>query len=151
MAGAFQVNAFQNNAFQVTTIPSVTTGRSNPTGKVFLLDKYFQNGPNPLAGESCVMLLNVPLPFGNKAQPVLTFAKPDGTLQYGASAATYIGQQTIVGQPLQPSFQGGSYIVYTFAIGELSEIGAWQVQARVGFFNSNIFSFQVVAPPSVVA
>lgn len=116
-----------------------------PTGKLFIIDAVdnFVFGQNPNFNESCTLLIYVgpglPAP-GNRL--FFTFTKPDGTLQTGDPNFAFIGNIAITQERLN-NFPAGQYVVYTFGIGELSQLGSWQVSFIADFYVSNTFTFRV--------
>jgi hypothetical protein len=72
----------------------------------------------------------------------LVFVKPSGATYEADPALVYIGKLSLTAPA--GSFQGATYLVYTFAGGELDELGPWTVYAQLGTAKSSPGSFTVV-------
>ena len=120
----------------------------NPTGKIFILDDVDQLffGSNPNLFESCAMIIytgaGIPLAGGT---PLFTFTKPDGTITTGDLDFGYVGSPAIARYYI-PNFPAGQFVVYTFGINELDQLGTWDVQFFVGNYQSKVNTFRVVSP-----
>ena len=67
---------------------------------------------------------------GDLSTALLVFTKPSGTIYSAAAPLIYVGKPTATFA--EGNFQGGTYIVYTFAPDELNELGVWQVAVSRG-------------------
>lgn len=80
---------------------------------------------------------------GDLSTASLVFTKPSGATYSVAAPLIYVGKPTATFTG--GNFQGGTYIVYTFALNELDELGVWHVAVRRGSGgSSNPGSFTVV-------
>lgn len=67
---------------------------------------------------------------GDLSTALLVFTKPSGAIYSVAAPLIYVGKPTATFAG--GNFQGGTYIVYTFATDELNELGVWQVAVSRG-------------------
>src|SRR5215469_6090054 len=112
-----------------------------PTGKVFTLDTVqgYLLGTMPFKNESCNLIFVVG-PGLTTGPVLLTFTRPDGTTFTGDPNFAFIGPPTITQRRINDEV-GNQYIVYTFAIGELNQVGTWKVSAITANYFSQTFSF----------
>ena len=101
-------------------------------------------GRMPIVNDSWTMIFYVG-PGLTTGPVLLTFHKPDGTIHVGDPHFAFIGGPTISQIRINNEI-GGQYIVYTFATGELDQVGTWTVSAIANNYFSNTYSFTVINP-----
>jgi hypothetical protein len=113
-------------------------------GQIFTLDTVqgYLLGDMPIINQPWNMVLHLG-PGVTSGRALLTFHRPDGSLHLGDSNFAFIGPPTI-GQRRINDETGGQYIVYTFAAGELNQIGRWTVSVILNNYYSQTWSFPVL-------